>query len=151
MLPRDAGEQATFEQTLVVRETLADISGYETLLRATPDDVASRTLLGSLLARVGRHADAEREYRAALALAPRDWLAHYNLGIEAPGARSSTGRGRGGTQPPLMPTRMLPSRPTRAVSSYTVSGVSPTQLSGFATPSRSGRTMPMPTTASAVR
>ena len=66
VLPRTPADRATLQAELARRETLADIAGFETLLRARPDDGPTRTLLGSLYMRVGRHADAQRELRTAL-------------------------------------------------------------------------------------
>jgi Flp pilus assembly protein TadD/mono/diheme cytochrome c family protein len=80
VLPRNAADRSALQGALVRREAVFDIAGFETLLRARPNDAATRTLLGSLYMRAGRSADAQRELRASLALAPRDWLAHYNLG-----------------------------------------------------------------------
>jgi tetratricopeptide (TPR) repeat protein/mono/diheme cytochrome c family protein len=80
VLPHSARDHAVLKEALARRETLADITGYETLLRARPDEATTRTLLGSLYARAGRPADAEREFRRSLATAPGEWLPHYNLG-----------------------------------------------------------------------
>lgn len=82
VLPHSDRDRDALQRAQAKREALADIAGYETLLRVRPHDAVSRGLLGSLYARAGRWADADREFRAALRDAPDDWLIHFNLGAE---------------------------------------------------------------------
>jgi Flp pilus assembly protein TadD/mono/diheme cytochrome c family protein len=82
LLPHSDRDRDALQQAQAKREALADIAGYETLLRVRPHDAVSRGLLGSLYAHAGRWADADRAFRAALLDAPDDWLIHFNLGAE---------------------------------------------------------------------
>jgi len=82
VLPHDDHDREALVRQLSAREARTDIAGYETLLRARPQEAAVRGLLGSLYAAVGRWGDAERAYRTALRDAPADWSIHYNLGVD---------------------------------------------------------------------
>jgi tetratricopeptide (TPR) repeat protein len=51
----------------------------EAARKAEPKDAAVATDLGSALLRLGRRAEAEQQFRAAIALAPRSWSAYAAL------------------------------------------------------------------------
>ncbi|MFQ5767620.1 MAG: tetratricopeptide repeat protein, partial [Acidobacteriota bacterium] len=65
--------------TPVGRDRARDL--YRDAIRLAPADPAGHFGLGLLESRLGHATTAEREYRAALDLAPRYWKARYNLGL----------------------------------------------------------------------
>jgi hypothetical protein len=56
-----------------------DMRRYMAALRRDPKNVAAHVLLGDSYAKLGKRAQAEREYRAALALDPTQYEARYKL------------------------------------------------------------------------
>jgi tetratricopeptide (TPR) repeat protein len=69
-------------------QTAEAIASYQDALRLRPDLTDARRGLAMAYMKLGRHKDAEREFRRLTAARPRDASAHYDLGC----ALSARGR-----------------------------------------------------------
>jgi thiol-disulfide isomerase/thioredoxin/mono/diheme cytochrome c family protein len=78
LVPRHAADLAALNAETQRKMTLEDVTGYETMLRVTPDDAELHDDVALLHLRLGRAARAAEHFRASLALKPASASAHFN-------------------------------------------------------------------------
>ena len=77
---REAVFQSHLALLLIKQTKYAElVSAFRELARRAPDTPSPHYWLGQGLYRLQQNADAERELRAAIALAPSRWIYHYYL------------------------------------------------------------------------
>ena len=79
-LARNDRDRATLARDVNRKMTAEDVIGYETMLRASPDDAELHDDVALLYLGLGRPADAVRHFAASAAIQPQSAAAHYNLG-----------------------------------------------------------------------
>jgi len=80
LLARNDRDRATLTRDVNRKMTAEDVIGYETMLRASPDDAELHDDVALLYLGLGRPADAVRHFAASAAIRPQSAAAHYNLG-----------------------------------------------------------------------
>jgi tetratricopeptide (TPR) repeat protein len=83
VLPNTTSELPVLRRAVAGHVLLADTAGAEKRLADAPDDYDNRNALGVAYMKLGRTADAVRQFQAALQLSPEHAIAHYNLGTIA--------------------------------------------------------------------
>lgn len=80
LLVKDERTRDLVEADIQRKMTAEDIIGYETMLKANPDDHELHDDVALLYLSAGRPADAVRHFRASVALTGGTATAHFNLG-----------------------------------------------------------------------
>ena len=80
LLARNDRDRATLARDVNRKMTAEDVIGYETMLRASPNDAELHDDVALLYLALGRPADAVRHFAASAAIQPQSAAAHYNLG-----------------------------------------------------------------------
>jgi Flp pilus assembly protein TadD len=80
LLARNDRDRVTLARDVNRKMTAEDVVGYETMLRASPDDAELHDDVALLYLGLGRPADAVRHFAASAAIQPQSAAAHYNLG-----------------------------------------------------------------------
>jgi hypothetical protein len=80
LVPRDDRDLATLNAASERKMTLEDVTGYETLLRVTPDDAELHDDAALLYLRLGRPEKAAAHFGASVRLKPQSAAAHFNYG-----------------------------------------------------------------------
>jgi Tetratricopeptide repeat len=80
LLAHNDRDRATLARDVNRKMTVEDVIGYETMLRASPDDAELHDDVALLYLRLGRSADAVRHFAASAAMKPQSAAAQYNLG-----------------------------------------------------------------------
>jgi tetratricopeptide (TPR) repeat protein len=83
VLPNTTSELPVLRRAVAGHVLLADTAGAEKRLADAPGDYDNRNALGVAYMKLGRTADAVRQFEAALQAAPEHAIAHYNLGTIA--------------------------------------------------------------------
>lgn len=79
LLPRDPGHLSLFKLEAAQKMTAEDIVGYETMLRANPDDAELHDDVALLYLQSQQSTKAVEHFRASVALRPQSAAAHFNV------------------------------------------------------------------------
>jgi hypothetical protein len=78
LVPRDDRDLSALNADTERKMTLEDVTGYETMLRVTPEDAELHDDVALLYLRLGRADRAAEHFRASMMLKPQSAAAHFN-------------------------------------------------------------------------